>query len=175
MSGRRRLATVGIVAAQIAVTLVVWELILRAVYGGAEGSEELSPVAQLYVSSANPEIVFEHAPNRRIEFPAVAAGERSSVPWTVHTLLDGRRSNGGNALPPSALRGICLGDSTMFGVGVDDDETIPARLGHFVSADLGRPFSCLNFGVANYTTAQEVAVFRIKNALAFDLSVEHRA
>lgn len=171
MRGGRTLASLALAAASILVTLGACELLLRALYAGAAAPVDPGPVARLYVPSANPAIVFEHAPGVRVAFPAVAVGERITGPWEVAIRPDGLRSNGAEDLPPGARVGICLGDSTMFGVGLDDDETIPARLGAFLSADLGRPFSCLNFGVANYTTAQEVAFFRHQDGLAFDPAV----
>ena len=71
----------------------------------------------------------------------------------------------------SELRGICLGDSIVFGAGLNDAETIPAQLSTIVSKKLGRSFECLNIGVSNYTTVQEVALFRHVDALRFDPSV----
>ena len=71
----------------------------------------------------------------------------------------------------SELRGICLGDSIVFGAGLNDAETIPAQLSAIVSKKLGRSFECLNIGVSNYTTVQEVALFRHVDALRFDPSV----
>ena len=171
MRGSRPLASLALAAASILASLGACELLLRALYGGVAAPVDPGPVARLYVPSANPAIVFEHAPGIRVAFPAVAVGERSTGPWVAVIRLDGLRSNGAEELPPGARLGICLGDSTMFGVGLDDDETIPARLSAFVSADLGRPFRCLNFGVANYTTAQEVAFFRHQDGLALDPAV----
>lgn len=59
----------------------------------------------------------------------------------------------------------------MFGVGLDDDTTIPAQLSRIVSHRLGRSFDCVNFGVPNYNAIQEVAFFRHKRGLAYDPNI----
>ena len=110
-------------------------------------------------------MVFEHARDARVTFPEVVTGAGWNPEWSASTDGQGLRRNGGDReLPPEAI-GICLGDSIMFGVGLNDDETIPALLSRFVSQSLAQRFECLNFGVSNYTTAQEVEFFRFKRAV----------
>lgn len=50
---------------------------------------------------------------------------------------------------------LVLGDSFAFGVGVDDDHALSARLG----AQLGRTWEVLNGGVSGYSTDQELLWF----------------
>ena len=58
--------------------------------------------------------------------------------------------------------------TSVYGAGLNDHETIPARLSEIVSRELGRSFECLNLGVSNFTTAQEVNYFHYKRALDYD-------
>jgi lysophospholipase L1-like esterase len=170
-----RVAALLLAAGSILLTLGLFELALRIAdaVGGWQSAttERASRVAQLFALSTNEEIGFEHVPNARVLFPSVRVDETTTAPWEVRIDANGLRSNGRASSPAPELRGICLGDSTMFGVGLDDHETIPAQISDLVSHGLGRRFECLNFGVSNYTTAQEVAFFRPKDALTHDPSV----
>jgi lysophospholipase L1-like esterase len=124
-------------------------------------------MASLFVPSAATDVIYEHAPMARVTFPASTSAAGSNPEWRVSTDANGLRRNGEESGGTPVLRGICMGDSIMFGVGLNDVETIPARLGVEVSEKLERRFECLNFGVSNYTTVQEVDFFRHKNALQY--------
>jgi hypothetical protein len=171
---RRSLAALLLTLASIGLTLVAFEIALRVLPIGPVGAEpnpDAGPIAQLFTPSANPALGFEHARGVRVRFPPHAVGERATSAWEVWIDANGLRGNGRGDPLASDLRGICLGDSTMFGVGLNDAETIPAQLGAIVSQRLGRSFECLNLGVSNYTTSQEVALFRHLDALRFDPSI----
>ncbi len=158
--------------ASVGVTLVAFEVGLRALPIGAfSAPPPAGPIAQLFVRSDNPELGFEHARGVQVRFPPHRVGDRSTPAWEVRIDAHGLRQNGRGDPLASQLRGICLGDSTMFGAGLDDAETIPAQLGPLVSKRLGRSFECLNLGVSNYTVRQEVALFRHVDALRFDPSL----
>ena len=86
-------------------------------------------------------------PARAVPFP-----ERG-VSFTVRTNRLGYR--GGD--PPEGAW-MCLGDSTTFGWGVEEDEAWPARL----AAALGRPVT--NAGVPGYTSHQ--GLLTLENALS---------
>lgn len=168
----RRLAPLILALASIALTLAVFEIGLRVVLGrSAEPSApETNRLARLYRPSENPEIVFEHVPGAQVAFPSVVVGDRATAPWEVRIDEKGLRYNGRPEPFEAEIRGVCLGDSTMFGVGLNDHETIPAQLSVIVSERLGRRFECLNMGVSNYTTVQEVAYFR-QRGLDYDPSI----
>ncbi len=170
---RRWLAALLLAVASVGLTLVVFEIALRVLPVGpvAAPPSEPDPIAQLFTRSENPELGFEHARNVHVRFPPHPAGERAAPAWEVRIDANGLRRGGSIDPAASPLRGICLGDSTMFGAGLNDDETIPAQLGAIVSQRLGRGFECLNLGVSNYTIRQEVALFRHVDALRFDPSV----
>ena len=131
--------------------------------GGPGAAQD--PIANLFVASMNEDVVYEHAPMARVTFPASSSAAGSNPEWRVSTDENGLRRNGADSTIVPELRGMCLGDSIMFGVGLNDEETIPARLGVEVSRKLGRRFECLNLGVSNYTTVQEVDFFRHKESL----------
>lgn len=172
---RRSLEALLLTVASVGLTLVVFEIALRALPIGPAAAPDPDPdpgpIAQLYTRSENPELGFEHARDVHVRFPPHPVGDRATAAWEVSIDANGLRRNGRGDPLASELRGICLGDSTMFGAGLNDAETIPAQLGAIVSERLGRSFECLNVGVSNYTTAQEVALFRQLDALRFDPSV----
>ena len=157
-------------AAAVALSLLVFEIALRALPVGAvtAPSPEAEPIARLFTRSVHPELGFEHAREVHVRFPAHGVGERATPSWEVWIDGNGLRRNGPGDPLESELRGVCLGDSTMFGVGLNDAETIPAQIGAILSEQLGRRFECLNLAVSNYTTGQEVALFRLRDALHWD-------
>jgi lysophospholipase L1-like esterase len=153
------------VGISVLLVLVVFEVGLRLTQDLASVGATPDPAASLFTLSESESVVFEHARDARVTFPEVVTGAGWNPEWRVSTDSQGLRRNGGDREPPPEAIGICLGDSIMFGVGLNDHETIPALLSRFVSQSLARRFECLNFGVSNYTTAQEVELFRFKRAL----------
>ena len=170
---RRSLEALLLTVASVGLTLLVFEIALRALPLGraAAPHPDTGPIAQLFTRSENPELGFEHAHGVHVRFPPHPVGDRATAAWEVGIDANGLRQNGRSDPLASELRGICLGDSTMFGVGLNDAETIPSQLGVIVSKRLGRSFECLNLGISNYTTVQEVALFRHMDALRFDPSI----
>jgi len=148
----------------IAFALVIVELALRITDRFAPVPDGASQDAQLFMLSDNEDIIFEHLPNAQVDFPP----SPGNPAWRASTDENGLRRNGGASDSAAEIRGICIGDSIVFGAGLSDRETIPARLSAIVSAEIGRSFECLNFGVSNYTTAQEAAYFRHKQALRYE-------
>lgn len=157
--GNLLLGTVSVVFA-----LTVVEICLRVVNRFDPALDQPDPAAQIYAFSDNEEIGFEHIPNARTTFPAA----HGNPAWHVSIDANGIRRNGEETGPVAEIRGICIGDSIVFGAGLNDHQTIPAQLSDVVSRQLGRRFECLNFGVSNYTTAQEAAYFRHKRGLSYD-------
>jgi lysophospholipase L1-like esterase len=163
----KKLAIVGnllIAAISIAFALTVVEVALRITDRFGPVPDGVNQDAQLFRLSDNEEIIFEHVPNVRVEFPA----GRGNPGWQISTDENALRRNGNTRHSTAEIRGICIGDSIIFGAGLSDHETIPARLSAIVSKEIGRSFECLNFGVSNYTTEQEAAYFRHKQALRYE-------
>jgi lysophospholipase L1-like esterase len=152
----------GIVSAVFALTVA--EVCLRALDRLDPALDQAGPAAQIFAFSDNEEIVFEHVSNARATSPAT----RDNPAWHVSIDANGIRRNGEASGSPAEIRGICIGDSIVFGAGLNDHQTIPAQLSDIVSGRIGRRFECLNFGVSNYTTAQEVAYFHHKRGLSYD-------
>lgn len=151
------------VLVSIAFALTVVEVGLRVTNRFGPAADEVDPTTQIFMSSANDEVVFEHRANADVAYPP----KHGNPTWHVSTDANGIRQNGSASGSPAEIRGICLGDSIMFGVGLNNPETIPARLSDAVSSQLGQSFECLNFGVSNYTTAQEVVHFHHKRGLSY--------
>lgn len=63
---------------------------------------------------------------------------------------------------PDAVRVALLGDSLVFGQGVNDEETIGAQLEEILNdqAKSGVRFEVLNFGVSGYDTGHEIQVLK---------------
>ena len=165
---RRWLEPILLTAASVGLTLVCFEWALRALSAPPAPNPDAGRVAELFQLSKDPELSFEHRRGVQLRFPARAVGDRANPAWEVRIDRNGLRSNGRGDPLESELRGICLGDSTTFGAGLSDGETVPAQLSEIVSGRLGRHFECLNLGVSNYTTRQEVALFRRMQGLRFD-------
>jgi lysophospholipase L1-like esterase len=161
----RTASLLGLAVGSVLLSLVAFEGGLRLVRGD-DRNALADAMADLFVVSDDEKIVYEHAPLARVTFPASDSAAGSSPAWHVTTNESGLRRNGDEVGAMPDLRGICLGDSIMFGAGLDDDQTIPARISAAVSQKLGRRFECLNFGVSNYTTVQEVDFFRYRNGLS---------
>lgn len=123
-------------------------------FGGIEillrvtGIETLHPVPPfIYRSNPNPEISYELKPNLKNAY---------QFKGYVSTDAHGFRSP---PLMPGKPLLVTLGDSVTFGYGVNDDQTIGARLhDHFPAYDV------LNAGVPGYNLTQEVETYRTKIA-----------
>jgi lysophospholipase L1-like esterase len=165
---QRWLEAILLTGASVGLTLVGFECGLRSLSAPPAPDPDAGLVEQLYQVSEDPEVGFEHRRGVHLVFPARGSGDRANPAWELRTDGNGIRSNGRGDPLASELRGVCLGDSTTFGAGLSDGETVPAQLSEIVSGRLGRRFECLNLGVSNYTTRQEVALFRRMQALRFD-------
>ncbi len=149
-NGREWLTRSVLVCAGAFLALCLLELGLRAVYpqyGGCDfGTPDLELGAVLKASYAGACIGLGH--------------ETTTV---VRTNAQGfRQPILPNAKPPNVSRILMLGDSTTFGVGVDQRETIPAILQALLNhgkqgADT---YEVINAGVPGYGTAQEWLLFR---------------
>jgi lysophospholipase L1-like esterase len=67
----------------------------------------------------------------------------------------------------AGFRILALGDSTTFGLGVDDDQTWPAVLERLVREKTGRPVEVINGGVPGYSAFQGMRYLR-ERGVAFD-------
>jgi hypothetical protein len=96
---------------------------------------------------ANPNLSFAHAPNRSAFLMGVPVSINS------HGLRDREYSE---AKPPGVTRILMLGDSTTFGWGVREEDTVAKILERELNKlDSSHPFEVLNSGVGNYGSVQE--------------------
>jgi len=64
--------------------------------------------------------------------------------------------------PDSVKRIIVLGDSFVFGQGLEEDETYPFQLETQLRAKTGGAWEVLNFGIPGYNTLQESELLKLK-------------
>lgn len=62
--------------------------------------------------------------------------------------------------PPGLRRLLLVGDSYVFGHGVDDEHTVTARLSERLNRRGRAPWEVLNLGVNSYSTDQELILFQ---------------
>lgn len=109
----------------------------------------------LKTESANPSIGHVHLPRQRLELMGVV----------VETNSDGLRDREYPTTKGQAERIVFLGDSVTLGWGVARESTFEALLESRL--DEVRPTEILNFGVGNYNTEQQVALF-LDKGLKYD-------
>src|SRR5262249_26701328 len=61
---------------------------------------------------------------------------------------------------PGTTRVLVLGDSFVFGVGVDEEHVFTTRLSELLAASPRGPYEVVNMGVSGYSTDQEYLLFR---------------
>ena len=94
----------------------------------------------------DPNLSFAHVPGRS----AFLMGAPVSI--NSHGLRDREYSE---AKPPGVYRIVMLGDSTTFGWGVTEEQTVAKILERELNKAGNRRFEVLNAGVGNYGTVQE--------------------
>lgn len=133
----------------------------RAALGDAE--DRPFSLRGLVRASRHPDLVYELKPELNGTFQG----------GLVQTSSQGLRDREyATRKPAGTVRLVGLGDSVMFGWGVDQHETYLEVLERRLNEESagGRRFEVLNFAVPGYNTAMEVAAFEHK-ALAFDPDV----
>lgn len=141
-------------AAVFLITIVVFcgamEIALRIAFARSlDFSIEMWKYAvALKVPVSNPNLSFAHAPNRSAFLMGVPVSINS------HRLRDREYSE---AKPPGVTRVVMLGDSTMFGWGVREEDTVAKILERELNQNAapGHSYEVLNAGVGNYDSVQE--------------------
>ncbi|MSQ00294.1 MAG: hypothetical protein EXR71_00190 [Myxococcales bacterium] len=102
----------------------------------------------------------------KVDGQRITAREGNS--FVLSTNADGLRTSARKARTPGVRRVVVMGDSTVFGWGVDDGDTFPDALG----TALGPGTEVINAGQPGYSTTQMVGLFeRSVAAFAPDLLV----
>lgn len=131
-----------------------------------EKYEALLPLAYPHLDAGQIRSLMHETWNRRLEFaPFVQFREPARSGQWVNVSAAGFRSNGTpQPWPPSrtddAWIVFVFGGSTTFGYGVADNETIPARLQHHLSARTSRAVEVYNFGTGFWYSSQERILFQ---------------
>lgn len=146
-----------VLAVALTLTLGLCELGVRILYARSlDFSMEMWKYAvALKRPVANPKLSFVHA----------ADGSAFLMGVEVTTNSHGYRDGEYSPTPgPGTYRILMLGDSTTFGWGVAQDQTIAKQLERALNSSpsaQGRRFEVLNAGVGNYGTVQEVEHYRV--------------
>jgi lysophospholipase L1-like esterase len=120
----------------------------------------VAPLGRMIRPSANPRIVYELWPGLDVQFEMEAPGHRRRV----RTSRAGFRDRDyAVPKPPGTLRIVGIGDSLMFGWGVDDGEDFLAVLEERLARERPEgPVEILNTAVPGYNTVMEVATLEEK-------------
>ena len=107
---------------------------------------------------------YELAPGSRLE-----ARTPNGTPYAVNIDSFGARCPTHPRIKgPNVFRVLCVGGSTMYGAGINDDQTLPAalerRLNHDSMAGNQMRFEAWNFGTSAYTLGQAAHLARMKLA-----------
>ncbi len=153
---RSLLRTLLAILLSLVVFLVLAEVTLRIYLASHTFYDvEMSRYAEaLKVPSPNPAIGHVHRPG----------GQARLMDVDVRINSDGLRDDEHPRERTGARRLVFLGDSLTFGWGVPQDETFAALLERRLSESA--PTEVLNFGIGNYNTSQETALF-LEKGLAY--------
>jgi lysophospholipase L1-like esterase len=120
--------------------------------GRTEVSEVLVPSLKGMVQpSVHDDLVYELKPNRRWAFLGTQVSTNS---------LGFRDREFAREKAPRALRVVGIGDSIMWGWGIEERDTYLRRLEGSLRAALDRPVEVLNLAVPTYNALQEAAVLK---------------
>ena len=151
-----------------AVAGAIGELALVVVYDPLEVKIVGTPYAkyrQMLVE--DPELGFVLKPGSRVVFSSEDTG---GAPMTVEINSLGLRDREIEMVKPAGtIRVVFVGDSLVFGAGVDIDSTLPRQLERALNtaAAPGAPYQVLNWGVGSYCLRQELGFVRRLDAARF--------
>ncbi len=164
-------ANIFLLLVSLVVALVIAEIAVRVYFKMSQWTvyrqmaQQRSPNGSRFVlkdiiaPSNNPRLVYELIPNRSGMFQGVLFQTNSHGMRWPETTIDKREGT---------WRIAALGDSTMFGWGVEQEQAYPAVLEKALnSAGDSRHYEVLNFAVPGYNTAIEAEVYK-RRAAAFD-------
>jgi len=127
---------------------------------------EEPPVQQrLYEADRN--LIFKLRANADLVYPRTALFPGEVATWSVHTNDRGFRSPPfEDAKHPGVFRILCLGDSSTFGMNVNDADAYPQVLQRLLDERVPGRFEVLNLGVPGYSSRQGLELLR-RQALAY--------
>jgi lysophospholipase L1-like esterase len=121
------------------------------------------PPAEKRLYEADRNLIYRLRANASIEYPRTVLFPNKPTTWTVRTNAQGFRSAPfGEAKRAGVFRILCLGDSSTFGMNVEDADAYPQVLQRLLDARaLGR-FEVVNLGVPGYSSRQGLELLRQK-------------
>jgi len=123
---------------------------------------------ELYQPSDNAIMGFTHRPGVRVTF-RTAAGDYEDM--TVETNSVGLRDRDfARPKPPRTYRILFVGDSVVFGAGVEARDTVVKALEDRLNrrATRGWRFEVVNYGVGGYNTRQELELLKETRAMQYE-------
>ena len=119
------------------------------------------PPVQQRLYEADRDLIFKLRPNAALVYPRTALFPGKPATWSVHTNARGFRSpDFEEAKRPGMFRIICLGDSSTFGMNVDDADAYPQVLQRLLDERAPGRFEVLNLGVPGYSSRQGLELLR---------------
>jgi len=119
------------------------------------------PAVEQRLYEADRDLIFRMRANADLVYPRSASFPGKATTWRVHTNDRGFRSpHFGEAKRPGVFRILCLGDSSTFGMNVDDADAYPQVLQRLLDARAPRRFEVLNLGVPGYSSRQGLELLR---------------
>lgn len=150
----RLILVLGAILATLAAIELVFGLFFTSWHRGREPFD-LPLDGVFHRASSDLDIGWEPAPRAKGLFQ----GSRVSIN------LEGLRSPEMTVAKPEQLKRIVvLGDSIVFGAGVDDEQVFCRRMEDFLAHRLAQPVEVLNLGVSGYNATQSVARFFAKGS-----------
>jgi hypothetical protein len=118
------------------------------------------PVAKrLYEADRN--LIFRMRANADLVYPRTALYRNRPTTYTVHTNEHGFRSPSFSETKRAGIfRIVCLGDSSTFGMNVEDAEAYPQVLARLLEDRAPARFEVVNLGVPGYSSRQGLELLR---------------
>ena len=119
------------------------------------------PAVEERLYEADRNLIFRMRANVNLVYPRTASFPGKATTWTVHTSDRGFRSpHFEEAKRPGVFRILCLGDSSTFGMNVDDADPYPQVLQRLLDERAPGRFEVLNLGVPGYSSRQGLELLR---------------
>ena len=120
-----------------------------------------NPPAAKRLYEADRDLIFRMRANADLVYPRTALQPNKPQTWAVHTNEHGFRSASfAETKPAGVFRIVCLGDSSTFGMNVNDADAYPQVLARLLDERAQGRFEVLNLGVPGYSSRQGLELLR---------------
>ena len=119
------------------------------------------PPVEKRLFEADRDLIFRMRAATDFVYPRTVLQSNKPQTWSVHTNEQGFRSPPfSEAKPAGVFRIVCLGDSSTFGMNVDDADAYPRVLARLLEERSPGRFEVLNLGVPGYSSRQGLELLR---------------